>query len=115
MSKKIDLRADRVMKALLRVGDISVQDLADEVGTSAPSIRRDLARLERRGLINLTNTRIFSVPASWWGQYSSCGACNTVRTTGLTGGNYSNSVGLFGLVDGSNPEGQVELSAKINF
>jgi hypothetical protein len=65
--------------------------------------------------LNLTNTPIFSVPASWWGQYSSCGACNGVRTTGPNGGNYSNTVGLFGLVDGSNPGRQVELSAKINF
>jgi hypothetical protein len=72
--------------------------------------------LEVQGqFLNLTNTPIFSVPASWWGQYSSCGACNAVRTTGPTGGNYSNSVGLFGLVDGSNPGRQVELSAKINF
>ena len=65
--------------------------------------------------LNLTNTPIFSVPASWWGQYSSCGACNGVRTTGPNGGNLSNSVGLFGLLDGSNPGRQVELSAKINF
>jgi hypothetical protein len=64
--------------------------------------------------INFTNTPIFSVPASWWGQYSSCGACNGVRTTGPNS-SYSNSVGLFGLVDGSNPGRQVELSAKINF
>ena len=55
MSKKIDLRADRIMKALLRTGDISVQELAEQVGTSAPSIRRDLARLEKRGLILRTH------------------------------------------------------------
>jgi hypothetical protein len=63
--------------------------------------------------LNLTNTPIFSVPASWWGQYSSCGACNGVRSTGPNVN--SNSVGLFGLLDGSNPGRQVELSAKINF
>lgn len=43
------------MKALLRAGDISVQELVDQVGTSAPSIRRDLARLEGRGLVLRTH------------------------------------------------------------
>ncbi len=43
------------MKALLRAGDISVQELVDLVGTSAPSIRRDLARLEKRGLVLRTH------------------------------------------------------------
>jgi DeoR family transcriptional regulator of aga operon len=55
MSQKIDVRADQIMKALLRAGDISVQELVDQIGTSAPSIRRDLARLERRGLILRTH------------------------------------------------------------
>ena len=64
--------------------------------------------------INLTNTPIFSVPASWWGQYSSCGACNGVRTTGYYGGG-AGTVGLFGLLDGSNPGREVELSLKVNF
>ena len=64
--------------------------------------------------INLTNTPIFSVPASWWGQYSSCNSCNGVRTTGPLGGG-ANSVGLFGLLDGSNPGRQVELSLKLSF
>jgi hypothetical protein len=64
--------------------------------------------------INLTNTPIFSVPASWWGQYSSCGACNGVRTTGYYGGG-AGTVGAFGLLDGSNPGRQIELSLKINY
>jgi DeoR family transcriptional regulator of aga operon len=55
MSMKTDVRADRIMKALLRAGDISVQELVDQVGTSAPSIRRDLARLEKRGLVLRTH------------------------------------------------------------
>ena len=55
MSNRIDLRADRIMKALLRAGDISVPELVEQVGTSAPSIRRDLARLEKRGLILRTH------------------------------------------------------------
>ena len=64
--------------------------------------------------INLTNTPIFSVPASWWGQYSSCVACNGVRTTGPLGGG-SGTVGSFGLLDGSNPGRQIELSLKLQF
>jgi DeoR family transcriptional regulator of aga operon len=55
MSKKVDLRGDQIMKVLLRAGEITVQELADEVGTSAPSIRRDLGRLEKRGLILRTH------------------------------------------------------------
>ncbi|WP_213805101.1 DeoR/GlpR family DNA-binding transcription regulator [Granulicella sp. dw_53] len=55
MSNKIEARADRIMKALLRAGDISVQELVDQVGTSSPSIRRDLARLEQRGLVLRTH------------------------------------------------------------
>lgn len=64
--------------------------------------------------INLTNTPIFSVPGSWWGQYSSCGSCNGVRTTGFYGGG-SGTVGLFGLLDGSNPGRQIVLSLKLNY
>ena len=55
MSTKTDLRADRIMKALLRAGNISVQELVEQVGTSAPSIRRDLARLESKGLVLRTH------------------------------------------------------------
>jgi Carboxypeptidase regulatory-like domain/TonB dependent receptor-like, beta-barrel len=64
--------------------------------------------------INLTNTPIFSVPASWWGQYSSCVACNGTRTTGPLGGG-SGTVGSFGLLDGSNPGRQIEMSLKLQF
>jgi len=65
--------------------------------------------------MNLTNTPIFSVPASWWGQYSSCNACNGVRATG-PGVNVGNgNVGQFGLLDGSNPGREVEFSLKVNF
>jgi DeoR family transcriptional regulator of aga operon len=55
MSTKTDIRSDRIMKALLRAGGISVQELVEQVGTSAPSIRRDLARLEKRGLVLRTH------------------------------------------------------------
>ncbi|SNT43551.1 transcriptional regulator, DeoR family [Granulicella rosea] len=55
MSKKIEVRADRIMRALLQAGEISVQELVDQVGASAPSIRRDLTRLEKRGLVLRTH------------------------------------------------------------
>jgi DeoR family transcriptional regulator of aga operon len=55
MAKKIDLRADQIMRALLQAGEISVQALVEQIGTSAPSIRRDLARLEKRGLVLRTH------------------------------------------------------------
>jgi hypothetical protein len=65
--------------------------------------------------MNLTNTPIFSVPASWWGQYSSCNACNGVRQTGPGVSVGSGNVGLFGLLDGSNPGREVEFSLKVSF
>jgi hypothetical protein len=64
--------------------------------------------------INLTNTPIFSVPASWWGQYSSCASCSGVRTTGVNGGG-SGTTGLFGLLDGSNPGRTIQMALKLNF
>jgi hypothetical protein len=64
--------------------------------------------------INLTNTPIFSVPAAYGSPYSSCYACNAVRTTGPQGG-LSGTVGAFGLVDGSNPGRQIEFSLRVNY
>jgi hypothetical protein len=64
--------------------------------------------------INVTNTPIFSVPAAYGAAYSSCGACNAVRTTGPLGGG-SGTVGTFGLVDGSNPGRQVEFSLRLSY
>ena len=55
MSAKIEDRGDRIMKALLRAETISVPELVEQIGTSAPSIRRDLARLEKRGLVLRTH------------------------------------------------------------
>lgn len=55
MSAKINARAETIMKALLRRGSVSVEDLVEETGSSAPSIRRDLTRLEKRGLILRTH------------------------------------------------------------
>ncbi|MGB9144465.1 MAG: TonB-dependent receptor [Acidobacteriaceae bacterium] len=64
--------------------------------------------------INLTNSPIFSLPASWPGTFSDCGACNGVRTTGPLGG-LGNTVGTFGMEDGSNPGREIELSLKLNY
>jgi hypothetical protein len=64
--------------------------------------------------VNLTNSPIFSLPAAWPGTFSDCVACNGVRTTGVNGG-LSNTVGTFGMEDGSNPGRQIELSLKFNY
>ena len=55
MSKKMQDRADQIMKLLLRSGSVNVDELALKTRSSAPSIRRDLARLEQRGLILRTH------------------------------------------------------------
>ena len=55
MSVKTDARAQQIVVELLRRGDISVSDLMKHLKISAPSIRRDLARLEQRGLIRRTH------------------------------------------------------------
>jgi DeoR family transcriptional regulator, aga operon transcriptional repressor len=55
MSESIDRRSEQIVKFLLRAGTASIEDLLAVAGSSAPSIRRDLARLERRGLIRRTH------------------------------------------------------------
>ncbi len=55
MALKNDLREEQIMKALLRRGTISIADLVEEFEMSAPSIRRDLAKLEERGLVRRTH------------------------------------------------------------
>ncbi len=64
--------------------------------------------------MNLTNTPIFSIPNTWDDNYSSCEYCTGVRTTGPNGGGY-NTVGVYGLMDGSNPGREIELSLKLQF
>lgn len=64
--------------------------------------------------MNLTNTPIFSIPNTWDDNYSSCEYCTGVRTTGPNGGGY-NTVGVYGLLDGSNPGRQIEFALKLNF
>lgn len=43
------------MRLLLSKGSASIEEVLESVGSSAPSIRRDLARLEQRGLIRRTH------------------------------------------------------------
>jgi DeoR family transcriptional regulator of aga operon len=55
MSTKTDQRAKIILQALLRRGSISVDELAAQLEASAASVRRDLARLEERGLVHRTH------------------------------------------------------------
>ena len=64
--------------------------------------------------MNVTNTPIFSIPNTWDDNYSSCEYCSGVRTLGPNGGGYG-TVGVYGLMDGSNPGRQIEFGMKLNF
>ena len=55
MAERLNPRSERIIKFLLRVGTASIDEIVGEAGSSAPSIRRDLARLETRGLIKRTH------------------------------------------------------------
>jgi DeoR family transcriptional regulator, aga operon transcriptional repressor len=55
MSLKTDNRAKQILKILLQHGNTSVDDLVGELGISPASIRRDLTRLETRGLVHRTH------------------------------------------------------------
>ena len=55
MSAAINLRSEQIIKFLLRVQTASIEEILAIAGSSAPSIRRDLARLENRGLIRRTH------------------------------------------------------------
>lgn len=44
-------RASRILETLLRLGRVAVDDLAGDLGVSTATIRRDLADLERQGLL----------------------------------------------------------------
>jgi DeoR family transcriptional regulator, aga operon transcriptional repressor len=55
MSESINRRSEQIVKYLLKSGSASIEDLLAVAGSSAPSIRRDLARLENRGLIRRTH------------------------------------------------------------
>jgi DeoR family transcriptional regulator of aga operon len=55
MSLTTDKRAKQILHLLLSHGKASVDDLTDALGTSPASIRRDLIRLETRGLVTRTH------------------------------------------------------------
>ena len=55
MSTKTDSREEKIMRLLLGRGSATIDDLLAAIGTSAPSIRRDLNRLENRGLVRRTH------------------------------------------------------------
>ncbi len=55
MSLKTDKRAKEILRLLLSHGKASVDELTAVLGTSPASVRRDLIRLEQRGLVNRTH------------------------------------------------------------
>jgi DeoR family transcriptional regulator, aga operon transcriptional repressor len=55
MASKGEDRAEKIIKLLLREGEASLEEIIGAVGSSAPSIRRDLTKLERRGLVRRTH------------------------------------------------------------
>jgi DeoR family transcriptional regulator of aga operon len=55
MTESINRRSEQIIKHLLRAGTATIEQLLEVAGSSAPSIRRDLARLEARGLIRRTH------------------------------------------------------------
>ncbi|HZD78188.1 MAG TPA: DeoR family transcriptional regulator, partial [Acidobacteriaceae bacterium] len=55
MSVKTDDREEKIMRLLLQRGSATIEELLATAETSAPSIRRDLNRLERRGLVRRTH------------------------------------------------------------
>jgi len=90
----------------LKTGDVNL--------SKAFPIRESMNLTFMAQFINVTNTPIFSIPATWDDNYSSCENCTGVRTTGPTGGG-ANTVGVYGLMDGTNPGREMELSLKLNF
>lgn len=55
MASKTEQRATEMLHLLLSRGKTSVEEMAEVFGTSAASVRRDLARLEERGLVHRTH------------------------------------------------------------
>jgi DeoR family transcriptional regulator of aga operon len=48
-------REDQILRELRRKGNLSLDELIADLGTSAASVRRDLAKLEARGLVRRTH------------------------------------------------------------
>src|SRR6266567_9114389 len=55
MSYALSLRSERIVKFLLGAGSATIEEILAVAGSSAPSIRRDLERVENRGLIRRTH------------------------------------------------------------
>jgi DeoR family transcriptional regulator, aga operon transcriptional repressor len=55
MSTKTDQRAKRILQVLLRQGNTTVDALSELLSASGASVRRDLTRLEQRGLVHRTH------------------------------------------------------------
>ena len=55
MSSKTDQRAKEILRLLLKHGKTSVEELTELFSTSPASVRRDLVRLEERGLVHRTH------------------------------------------------------------
>jgi DeoR family transcriptional regulator, aga operon transcriptional repressor len=55
MSSKTENRAKEILRHLLQAGKTSVDDLTSALGASPASIRRDLTRLEEKGLVHRTH------------------------------------------------------------
>ncbi|MGC2637971.1 MAG: DeoR/GlpR family DNA-binding transcription regulator [Acidobacteriaceae bacterium] len=55
MSIKTEQRGKRILQILLQRGNASVDELVSVLDTSAPSVRRDLVRLEERNLVHRTH------------------------------------------------------------
>lgn len=55
MSSKTENRAKEILRLLLSHGKTSVEELSELFGTSTASVRRDLVRLEERGLVHRTH------------------------------------------------------------
>ena len=55
MSSKTDQRAQEILRLLLRQGKTSIEELTGILGKSPASVRRDLIRLQERGLVHRTH------------------------------------------------------------
>ena len=55
MSSKTDKRAKEILRLLLSHGKTSVEELTSLFAMSPASVRRDLVRLEERGLVHRTH------------------------------------------------------------
>ena len=55
MAQKTQDRANQILHLLLQRGKCSVDDLAGQLDTSSASVRRDLTKLEQRGLVHRTH------------------------------------------------------------